>query len=49
MDSVIIKEENGKLIVDVDSLYKFPPCEVAGKSAFVVKVAEIKAIPREGK
>ena len=45
MDLIIIKEQDGKLIVDEDSLYKFPPCEVVGKPAFEVKVAEIKAIP----
>lgn len=45
MDLIIIKEENGKLIVDEDSLYKFPPCKVVGKSAFEVKVGSIKAIP----
>ena len=44
MDLIIIREDNGKLVVDEDSLYKFPPCEVVSKSAFEVKVAEIKAI-----
>lgn len=47
MDLIIIREENGKLIVDEDSLYKFPPCEVVGKTTFEVKVASIKAIPKE--
>ena len=46
MDIIIIKEEDGKLIVDEDSLNKFPPCEVVGKPAFEVKVASIKAIPK---
>lgn len=44
MDLIIIREEGGKLIVDEDSLYKFPPCKVVGKPAFEVKVASIKAI-----
>ena len=47
MDLIIIREQDGKLIVDEDSLYKFPPCEVVSKSAFEVKVAEIKAIPHK--
>ncbi len=44
MDLIIIREENGKLMVDEDSLYKFPLCKVVGKPAFEVKVAAIKAI-----
>lgn len=44
MDLIIIKEKDGKLVVDGNSVYKFP-CEIEYLGVYELKVVEIRLIP----